>query len=339
MLDTTMTAEIKKRSLGQFFTHNDFWLKSHILDFIKSTKAQIAFDPFAGGGDLLKSAKKIGFKKIKGLDIDRSLGWGFNDSLLAVPKLSNSIIITNPPYLTNYSAKRKGIYKNIKKYFDICNYDDLYQLAIEKCMINDFGLLIVPETFINSKFPKNRLVSITIIEDQLFHDTENPICVICFDNKNKSHDKIKIYKNEEFLGNLDFFEKMRRSPKNSVFIKFNSLKGQIALRAVDTTNPQRPISFMRPEEMDYDLSTIKHSARLITLIEIAAREDKVDEIILYSNSLLTEFRKKTSDVLLSPFKGNKKNGERRRRLDYFTARAILEDAHDFVHQNLKLKLF
>lgn len=130
-----MNAATKKRELGQFFTKNDFWLKSHILEFIKSTGATIAFDPFAGGGDLLGMAKEIGFKKTKGFDIDSSLNWKQNDSLLSIPKINNSITITNPPYLTNYSAKRKGIYGSVKKYFDACNYDDIYQLAIEKCLI------------------------------------------------------------------------------------------------------------------------------------------------------------------------------------------------------------
>lgn len=100
-----MNAVIKKISLGQFFTKNDFWLKNHILEFIKSTGATIAFDPFAGDGDLLRAAKNIGFKKTKGLDVDRSLNWNYNDSLSLIPKINNSIIITNPPYLTNYSAK------------------------------------------------------------------------------------------------------------------------------------------------------------------------------------------------------------------------------------------
>lgn len=334
-----MNAIIKKQSLGQFFTKNGFWLKDHILEFIKFTGAKIAFDPFAGGGDLLNVAKKIGFRKIKGFDIDKSLNWEYNDSLLTIPKVNSSIIITNPPYLTNYSAKRKGIYENVKKYFDVCKYDDIYQLAIEKCLVNDFGIMIIPETFINSKFPKNRLVSITIIEDQLFNDTENPICVICFDNKNKRYDQIDVYKNDELLGNLGFFEKMRRVPHKNIHIKFNVRNGQIALRAVDTTNPQKPISFMRPEEIDYDLVDIKHSSRLITVIEVNANEKVIDKIIEYSNNLLFDFRKKTNDVLLSPFKGNKKNGERRRRLDYLTARAFLEDAYELATPNARLNLF
>lgn len=334
-----MNHNTKKQSLGQFFTKNDFWLKDHVLEFIKSTNAKIAFDPFAGGGDLLNVAKKIGFKKIKGLDIDESLDWEINDSLLSIPKVKDSIIITNPPYLTNYSAKRKGIYENVKKYFNTCNYDDVYQLAIEKSLINDFGVMIVPETFINSKFPKNRLVSVTIIEDQLFNDTENPICVICFDNKQKSYDQINVYKNDQFIGKLGYFEKMRRIPHKSIHIKFNVSKGQIALRAVDTTNPQKPISFMRPEEIDYDLSDIKHSSRLITVIEVEADDQAIDKIIKHSNQMLFDFRKKTYDVLLSPFKGNKKNGERRRRLDYMTARAFLEDAYELAYPDLTLKLF
>lgn len=326
----------KKRSLGQFFTKNNFWLQKHILDFIKSSEKNIAFDPFAGAGDMLNAAKEVGFKKIKGLDIDESLNWGRNDSLSSIPKIPNSIIITNPPYLTNYSAKRKGIYDNVKKYFDSCDYDDLYQLAIEKCLINDFGVMIIPETFINSKFPKNRLVSITVIEDDLFDDTENPVCVICFDNKNKHHEEIKIYKNDTLLGNLWQYEKMRKSPSKILDIKFNSLKGQIALRAVDTTNPSKPIAFMRPDEIDYDLSTIKHSSRLITLIEVNLETDVIEKMINHSNEILSDFRSRTNDILLSPFKGNKKNGERRRRLDYSTARAILENAYELSSPTLKL---
>ena len=199
--------------------------------------------------------------------------------------------------------------------------------------------MIIPETFINSKFPKNRLVSITIIEDQLFNDTENPICVICFDNKNKVYDQIDVYKNNELKGKLGYFEKLRRTPHKNIFIKFNMPQGQIALRAVDTTNPQNPISFMKPEEINYNLEDIKQSSRLITVIEVKADNEMIDKIIEYSNKLLFDFRKKTYDILLSPFKDNKKNGERRRRLDYMTARSFLEEAYEFTHPNSKLKLF
>lgn len=325
-----MTEE-RKKSLGQFFTKKHFWIKNHILDFIKETKADIAFDPFAGKGDLLKAAQKIGFSKTIGFDIDKELDWEINDGLKNIKKINYSIIITNPPYLTNYSAKRKGIYKNVYKYFESCNYNDIYKLAIEKCMENnDFGVMIVPETFINSSFPKYRINSITIIEDLMFKDTENPICVICFDKKYKTYDEIKIYKNENYIKTLGELERIRRRPKNHINIKFNSLKGNVALRAVDATKINKTISFMKPEEIDYNILTIKNSSRLITLIEVPVEERFLSQIIKYSNKILFDFRQDTKDVILSPFKGNKENGERRRRLDYKTARAIIEEAYDKI---------
>jgi hypothetical protein len=331
-----MKPDLKKKVLGQFNTINDFWLHEHILSFIKSTKAGIAYDPFAGDGDLLRVAKKMGFNKIKGFDIDPSLGWAINDSLLSVPKISNSIIITNPPYLTNYSAKRKNIYNNVDKYFQLCSYDDIYQLAIEKCLSNDYGVMIVPETFINSNFPKHRMQSITIIEDNLFRDTENPICVICFDNKVKTYDDILIYRNNIKLGTLGYFESLRMKPRNSIYIKFNSPSGKIALRAVDTTNPKSKISFMTPNDIDYDSSKIKHSSRLITYIEMDVNGNTLDRIIRSSNLFLERFRNMSHDVLLSPFKGNMKDGKRRRRLDYRTARAILEKAYENISPKMSL---
>ena len=329
-----MNIDTKKKSLGQFFTKNHFWLKDHILEFIQKTKSEIAFDPFAGGGDLLKIANQIGFSRTLGFDIDRSLGWEINDSLKNIAPIENAIIITNPPYLTNYSAKRKGIYETVSQYFESCNYDDLYQLAIEKCLQNnDYGVMIIPETFINSSFPKHRLTSITIIEDLMFDDTETPICVICFDPKPKSYGEIKVYKNEKYVATLGALENMRKLPRQHIAIKFNSPQGQIALRGVDATTIQRPIQFMKPQEIDYDLSTIKRSSRLITLIEIGIEEQNLTQIIASSNDILANFRKATDDILLSPFKGNQKNGVRRRRLDYKTARAILEEAYEKVYPN------
>lgn len=331
--------DLQKKIFGQFFTRKNFWLQPHVLEFIKSIQPKVIFDPFAGKGDLLEVARTIGFSRLLGCDIDESLKWKKNDSLLHVPKIKDSVVLTNPPYLTNYSAKRKGIFNQVQKYFNKCRYSDLYQLAIEKCLANDYGVMIVPETFINSTFPKNRLVSITIIEDSLFSDTDTPVCVICFDNKNKSLDEVKIYKNNIFLGTLQSFEQMRKIPKNNINIQFNAPDGQIALRAVDTTNPLSPVSFMKPEEINYDLSKIKFSSRLITTIKIVAQEENIGQIINFSNQILFSFREECHDILLSPFKGNKKDGTRRRRLDYLTARAVLEDAYELTEGSLTPTLF
>ena len=38
----------KKRTLGQFFTRGDCWLRPQIVGFIAKSGKHIAYDPFAG---------------------------------------------------------------------------------------------------------------------------------------------------------------------------------------------------------------------------------------------------------------------------------------------------
>ena len=64
----------------------------------------------------------------------------------------------------------------------------------------DDVVAIIPESFINSNYKqKERLKSITILEENPFKDTENPVCVACFDGKKKEFDKIDIYKNDKYI--------------------------------------------------------------------------------------------------------------------------------------------
>ena len=66
-------ANEQKIKLGQFFTRQKFWLKPQIIDFILNSKCSIAYDPFAGAGNLINISKLYGINKIIGLDIDLSL--------------------------------------------------------------------------------------------------------------------------------------------------------------------------------------------------------------------------------------------------------------------------
>ena len=73
-------------------------------------------DPFAGNGDLLSASEKIrSIRERVGLDIDDSLNWKANDSLVSIPHLDNAVIITNPPYIAKNSASRKKI--DLSRYF------------------------------------------------------------------------------------------------------------------------------------------------------------------------------------------------------------------------------
>ena len=196
-----------KRGLGQFFTKKDLWLKDSIKEFIQNSNCSVAYDPFAGTGDILEVMRQLGFETT-GLDIDRRLGWEYNDSLVSIPHVENAIIVTNPPYLSNYSAKRRHLLSQVSQYFSQTRYDDLYLLALENMLkAQDYVVAIIPETFVNSGFPKNRLGTINILEDNPFHDTEEPICIACFDGRFKSLDEVSVRKNDHFVTSLGAVDK------------------------------------------------------------------------------------------------------------------------------------
>lgn len=318
--------KLKKQKLGQFFTCGNSWLQPQVLDFIKASSRSIAFDPFAGRGDMLLLMHSLGFKTY-GLDIDNSLNFPQNDSLKSIPNIADSIIITNPPYIAKQSARRKGF--NLDNYFKNSIYDDIYLIALHQCLCaNNFVVAIVPESFINSNFAyKSRLYSISILEQNPFMDTENPVCVVCFDSIKKNYSDIKVYKNDIFIGDLATLLNARLEPKNNIKIIFNDKNGWLALRAVDSSNDIDFIGFDYKENIQYDWSKIKISSRHITLINIEINEKLKQKFILKANEILNKIRIDSNDILLTPFKGNTKLGTRRRRLDYKLARAILEKAY------------
>ena len=322
-----------KRKLGQYFTKKNLWLKTQIIEFIKNSNCTIAYDPYAGNGDLLKISDEYGIKNIVGLDVDPSLNWKINDSLKNIPHIDNAIIITNPPYLTKYSASRKHIKsKKMNDYFK--HHTDLYQLAIDKMLeAQDYAVAIVPETYINSKFFNHhlsRVYSVTILTENPFSDTENPVCVVCFDNVEKVPPEIKVYIDDKYLNDYSYFKGLKLTPRNKYSIKFNVKEGKIALRAVDLTTQCNKIQFLEIGQLDYDILKIGNSSRLITIIDLDCGELELKQLVQECNRILREYRRKTKDITLSPFKGNAKDGTRRRRLDYKTARCIIEMAIDNI---------
>lgn len=319
-----------KKILGQYFTTRYTWLMPQVEEFIVQSGCTAAYDPFAGKGDLLQAVVGLGMiSELYGLDIDPCLNWKLNDSLLGIPHIDNAIIVTNPPYLAKFSAKRKNIADTLLKYYHSSGFVDIYQLALANCLLSsEYVVAIIPETFINSRFPlRNRLSQLTVLEVNPFTDTENPVCVACFDGRVKATQEIKIFKNEYYVGCLGDLEIHRLNPRYTFGLRFNDINGQIALRAVDSPDPHSPIRFLPRSDLVYDLTSIKVSSRLITLISIGEEWNcLLTEIISNANQILNEYRTTTKDILLSPFKGNNKEGIRRRRLDYRSARAILEKA-------------
>ena len=332
-----------KKTLGQFFTEGSCWLRPQVVAFIRATKCKKAYDPFAGTGCLFDPVQQAvpEIEKCIGLDIDKKLGWPINDSLVKIPHEENAVIVTNPPYISNYSAARKKIGTDLKKYFDSTDYDDVYLLALDKMLEAQKNVVaIIPETFINSPYrQKHLLKSITILEDNPFLDTDTPVVVVCFDSIEKPYSEIQIYKDSEFICTLDDVERCRMVPDNSVKLKFNDPDGWLGVRCVDTTDPNNMLHFDFKENIDYNWEKgIKVSSRLLTLISMDVPEKKRQAFIDECNSILDEVRTRSHDIILSPFKGNMKNGVRRRRLDFMTCRAIIERAYHKVVDAKKAKL-
>lgn len=320
-----------KVKLGQFFTKKDCWLKPQVIDFINKCNRSIVYDPFAGNGDLIKAVSGLGFKDSFCLDIDPSLGHKINDSLITIPHIDDSIIITNPPYLAKQSATRKKL--NMSRYFDSSDYDDLYLIALERILeAQRCAVAIIPESFINSSFKdKIKLHSITVLEENPFEDTENPVCVACFDsNTHKSFEQIMVYKNDKqvcSLAHLFSVNPVGNAPCVDS-IKFNAKSGWLGLHAIDGTNAKDRIRFDYKENFNYDWeNNIKVSSRHYSLIDIDIPVDKRKAFIEECNKALSTLRVCSYDLLFTPFKGNNKEGIRRRRLDFTLARAIMEKVY------------
>lgn len=345
----------KKKELGQFFTKENVWLKEHILDFIKKHIQEFnkitCFDPFAWQWDLLNIGIKIWFTDYYWFDIDENLSWDINNSLISIPYIENSFIITNPPYLAKNVAKRKNLLnkEDFKLYYN--KYDDLYKLALDKIFENNkCWIAIIPETFINSSFNKKNIYSITILEDNPFIDTEVPVCVICFTELLDFSD-IKIYKNDKFIWNFknlksidlidNYWRKINRKENKlnnegwkKINIKFNDLKWNIVLKAIDGISKNQEIKFSLKENYKYNFDDkIKSSSRNITLINIEwynnidnkKNKENLINLIEKLNKEFNLYRERTQDIFLSPFKGNNKIGQRRRRLDFGRAKWLIEN--------------
>lgn len=318
-----------KVSQGSFYTKGEFWLtkpiRIFILEIIKHTKTVL--DPFAGDGDILRTLEKHFHIKTVGMDIGGGK-WIKNDSLLSIPKIEDFFICTNPPYLAKYSAKRKGVLGLVKNYYG--KFDDLYQVALMRCLeAARYTIAIIPETFFNSSFPMQHLKIVSIIEDNPFGDTDQPILVACFDTSFfKGLQKAKIYIGNEFAFEISELNRYRFSPSKKLKIVFNDPEGRLAFKAVDGVNPGDKIRFSKAEGFYYSRKKIKVSSRLLTYIDIPALlSENLDKFVEIANSKISEIRTATKDLILSPFKGNNKSGKRRRRLDYKLARCILESSY------------
>jgi hypothetical protein len=329
----TVEVDIDKVSLGSFYTTKSGWLTPEVRGFLEKALGHSGgqlLDPFAGDGhliDLVKSDPILGkqVKQATGFDIQGDT-FPFNDSLVAIPNPQRAVIVTNPPYLANHSAKRKGVDQLVAKYFDGSTQKNLYRIALEKALESaDYVVAIIPETFLLSTFTKHRLELAVVIQDSLFGDTDAPALVACFTKESCAD--ARIFTGNQSIGNLSEILALRDSTAPKHTIVFNDRNGRIGLRAVDGSDGKTPIAFVAARDFEYPSDSVAVSSRLMTYLDLPEiGEADLAAVIEQANGILLQIRLASGDLVLAPFKGNDRNGKRRRRLDYGLARKILNQA-------------
>lgn len=317
-----------KVSRGSFYTTDEAWLNAPVRQFLSDAflTNTSALDPFAGDGHLLDLVRREFGVATFGLDIAGDK-WARNDSLVSIPNASSSVIVTNPPYLANHSAKRKGVAGLVATYFDGSDYDNLYKIALERCLsAADFVIAVIPETFLLSSFDKSRLAVVSVIEGDLFADTEAPAVVACFGPKEIKYDA-GVYNGDTRIGSLkEIFDLRNGRARSGIQIIFNDPNGRIGLRAVDSHDGVRRIEFLYGD-FEYRRDRVKVSSRLLTYLDVPGLQDEeIKKLVVRANANLEILREKSADLILAPFKGNDKKGNRRRRLDYALARQIINNS-------------
>ena len=327
---------------GQFFTKtNPFELKpfEDWFDNIPEDTGKKDFlEPFAGENNLPKMIRELGINNNwKCYDIDPPEKNNFPESpVIQQDTLKNypsgfPVVITNPPYLAKVSASTKHIP------FPETDYDDLYKVCLDKMLSNsDYIAAIIPETFIVSGEFTDRLDTVISLTCKMFDDTDCPVCLALF-NKNKTKD-FKIYQMDKFLGYYKDLKNFIPRPHNNYVWKINDPSGIIGIKCVDGTYCPG-IQFIHGDQIKSD--KIKISSRAETRVSGLPEEVNLDEFLDKCNIILDKYREDTKDVFLASFKGLRKDGCYRRRLDFNTAKLIMSKALEEIkgNKNTEIDLF
>ncbi|MCE2415841.1 hypothetical protein J4G07_17810 [Candidatus Poribacteria bacterium] len=311
----------EKRASGRYYTRGNPFQLEPFQTWAKASNLehQTILEPFAGAKDIprLIDAAHLQCCGWTFFDIEPGAeGIVQRDTLADFPKRFNACI---------NSATRRGL-----PFPEATRYDDLYKYALEQCLAHcEWVAAIIPEAFIRSGLFLERLCDFISLVPQkegkteeenkkrdtsyMFEDTEHPVGLALFEPDATSD--VRIWRNNQFLGTMRELREHLPQPSSNRDIVFNDRRGNLGLIAIDNT-VSASIRFCPPEELkDYP---IRVHCRSITKIGVPWRVD-IDML----NTRLKTIREKTHDVFLTAFKGIRRDGHYRRRLDWALARAIV----------------
>ncbi len=304
---------MSKRSNGVYYTAGNPFDNPAFTSWAKKAKlpSNRILEPFAGANSLITTLKTMGWcQQWKSFDIaPGAAGVEARDTLAHFPK-GYSVCVTNPPWLAKNSASARGLS------FPHTPYDDLYKVALQQCLKHcQWVAALVPESFIRADVFQERLSHFISLTGKMFSDTGHPVGLALFQAEKKQD--VMIWQNGIKLGTLVSLKRKKPQARTrAITVKFNDPAGNVGLIALDNTLAPS-IRFCAVSELaDYKVKT---SGRHITKITVGGKIR-----ITEWNHCLNTFRKKTRDVLLTCYKGIRKDGWYRRRLDWGMARRIIE---------------
>ena len=304
------------RSNGIYYTtlHNPFaypaftsWAREHQI------QKEVILEPFAGANNLIARLQELGLcKRYQSYDLyPQSPKVHPRDTLSDYPT-GYRVCITNPPWLYKSSASRRGLP------FPKTAFNDLYKHCLALCLEHSpYVAALIPASFLQANLFRQRLAKVIFIHKKLFSYTEHPVCLALF-----QEDAVKdtqIYLDDERIGTLGELESHLPKCTSSRPIQFNAVQGTLGFISIDNnTNPS--IRFCHGDVLRHH--AIKVSSRAITRIcgiDVTAR--LLDRL----NERIAHLRTRTHDVFLTAFKGLRKDGKYRRRMEYRLARDIITD--------------
>ena len=300
-----------KRQHGQFFTNQNPF--AHPAFRRWATKANIPaatiLEPFAGCNSLIDH--------LQGMDLCRDYrAYDITPAGMEVVRRNTldrfprglDVCVTNPPWLARNSATLRGLD------FPDTPYDDLYKHALSLCLDNcEFVAALVPESFIRSGLFHDRLQDFVSLTKPIFKDTAHPVGLALFVPETTPH--VTVYSGRDRVGRLKDIEKCLPQSTLKRKVVFNDPDGNLGLIAVDNTY-RASIRFCPTHEIEkYE---IVDTSRYITKLSVSGSVN-IDKL----NQRLRKFREDTFDVLMTPYRGLRKDGMYRRRLDWKLARGIV----------------
>lgn len=243
------------------------------------------------------------------------------DTLRSFPT-GYKVCITNPPFLAKNSARKRGLQ------YPITEFDDVYKCALNLMLRNTkYVAAILPESYINSDLFRERLYGVVSLNQKLFMNTNCPTCLALF--VPTITNDFYMYVGKRYLGT---YRQLRTGAlfdyvEDGVKWKMNSPNGNVGVICYDSVKDEGIRFLLGDNISSHD---IKVSSRSKTRIDGLPSNIDLLSFVAKCNEVLAQYRQETHDIFLTPFKGLRKDGLYRRRIDFGTIKCIMNKALSLI---------